>query len=333
MTAAFFLGGLGYSQYDPQNIVYCAVLFVAFFLLYFILIGTVQWREVSKDYWAWLGLFVGLTVVLQLVNVYVVNDVLRGGEIFRGNIYTGWGQYPPMAAVLLLCLPCPFYLAATKRFGFVFNLLGCGMFLAIVATTSRAAMLFGALILAACAIVTLFVKKNRIQNTIVYGVLAVGVLVVAICFWSEIKKIFTSIIELGIHDNGRGELYTEALQRFISSPLFGQGFFACSPDRWQYNPGEFTLLPYFWHNTLIQMLATSGIIGLTAYIFHRLQTVLLIVQKPNLAKTFIGLSVLGMLLVCLLDCHIFNVGVTFMYTIFLTFAEATEEMESNETCK
>ncbi|MBR7100579.1 MAG: hypothetical protein IKC91_05455, partial [Clostridia bacterium] len=30
LTAAFFLGGLGYSQYDPQNIVYCAVLFVVF---------------------------------------------------------------------------------------------------------------------------------------------------------------------------------------------------------------------------------------------------------------------------------------------------------------
>ncbi|MBP5242287.1 MAG: hypothetical protein J6Z36_01175 [Clostridia bacterium] len=55
-----------------------------------------------------------------------------------------------------------------------------------------------------------------------------------------------------------------------------------------------------------------------------MQTVILFVKKPTLAKTFIGLGVLALLLTSLLDCHFFNIGPGILYSVFLAFAEHDE---------
>ena len=62
-----------------------------------------------------------------------------------------------------------------------------------------------------------------------------------------------------------------------------------------------------------------------AYLFHRVQTAILFFKKPTLYKSFIGIGVLLLLLMSLLDCHFFNIGPVFFYSICLAFAEKTEE--------
>ena len=86
------------------------------------------------------------------------------------------------------------------------------------------------------------------------------------------------------------------------------------------------------NNTIIQILSSCGIIGMIAYLYHRVQTIKLFFKNKNLEKTFIGLSILVLLLTSMLDCHFFNIGPTLFYSMALIFAEKISESkrESNQ---
>ena len=84
------------------------------------------------------------------------------------------------------------------------------------------------------------------------------------------------------------------------------------------------VLPARWHNTVIQLLASCGLVGLLCYSVHRLQTIGMFWQKRHSDVVFIGFSVLALLIMSLLDCHFFNIGPTLFYSIALAFAEHLE---------
>lgn len=329
LGGALLTGGVGYAGYDWRNLYYAVLFFLAVFLLYFILIATVRWEEVPGDYFAWLGLFLSLTVVAQLCNVFVIHadNIFRDGGIVCNYIYTGWGAYTSMSVVMLFGMPGAFFLAATKKHGFVFNISGSLVYLAIVASQGRGSMLMGAVLYVLCAIAVLRKKQNRRGNLIVYGVILLAVIAVAVLFREKIFELISSLFERG--DSSRLKLFRDGLLRFRNHPVFGEGFYACPTDDWN-NLGGATFIPAFWHNTIIQMLAGCGVIGLAAYLFHRWQTVRLFFLQPSYEKTFIGFSVLAVLLTCLLDCHLFNIGVTLLYSAALAFAEKTGKMKGGK---
>ena len=328
LFAPFLLGGSGYEKYDWRNITYSLLLIASFFLPYFFLTACVRWKEVPKDYFAWLGLIAGFTVVFELVNVFVIHadNIFSDGAILRHYIYTGWGTYTSMSVVMLICMPCAFYLAAVKKHGFIFNILGNLIYCAIVLSNGRGSILMGAVVYVLCAVAVLRRRNNRRANAVVYAVVLIGAAVAVGILHDHVRQLFAFILDPNLGDSNRFALFKDGLQRFFNLPLFGQGFYACPPDFWN-NAGGATFLPAFWHNTFIQMLAACGIAGLAAYLFHRFQTLLLFFRKPGFAKTFMGFSVLGILLTCLLDCHLFNIGVGLIYSVILAFAEKSGEME------
>lgn len=325
MGVAFFLGGTGYNEYTPKNLSYALTIFAAWFFLYFILTETVKWKDVPKDYFAWTAFFVAFTVMAELINVYVVNNVIQqDGSIWRNQIYTGWGIYNNMGAMLLSCMPGAFYLATVKKHGVIFNFLGNLVFLAIILTNSRSAILMGTLVYICCAVVTLFCgKTNRKSNAVFFIIIVVSVLAFAIVFREKIGRLFSMILDFKRGDGDRLEIYRQGLKQFSESPIFGQGFFACHAYKW-FKEGNLL----YWHNTFIQMLASYGLVGLAAYLFHRYQTVKLFLLNRNVAKTFIGLCISGILLTSLLDCHLFIPGPACFYSILLSFAEKSGETES-----
>jgi hypothetical protein len=58
------------------------------------------------------------------------------------------------------------------------------------------------------------------------------------------------------------------------------------------------------------------------------QTVKLFVKNRNTFKTFVGFAVAALLVNSLLDCHMFNVGPVFLYSMALAFAEFGKEDDS-----
>ena len=118
-------------------------------------------------------------------------------------------------------------------------------------------------------------------------------------------------------------------------PIFGDSFYPSGYLPWQFAGVEEyeNFFPPRWHNTIIQLMASCGIIGLIAYAVHRLQTVKLLFKKRNLATGFIALALMALLGMSLLDCHMFNIGPAFFYSMTLLFIEFLPSENNDEKKK
>ena len=327
---SFVLGGLGSDSYSILSLGYSLLLFVSLFLVYFLVMGAVDWTHVERDYVAWMGMLLAATVALELIYVYLSDweAVYESGSIDRYEIMTGWGSRTSMGFVIAMGIPFAFYLACTKKYGFIFNIVGSLLLVADFVTCCRGSMLFGTLIYAVCMIPTIRCKMNRIGNLAVYATALISATIILFYYPDELILLFADILDPNLGDSGRAEIYADAIAKFQDSYLFGSGFYAADTGvagSWYDKTGTF-FLPDFWHNTILQMAAGCGIVGLCAYMFHRYQTVMLITNSPSLLNIFIALSILTLLLICMVDCHLFNIGGGLIYSALLPFAEGEEQM-------
>ena len=239
-----------------------------------------------------------------------------------------------IGAMLTLTIPFSFYLACQYKHGYLFMFAAACNMVALVMTVSRMSILAGIAVFVASFVVTLLKAKSRRVLAITGGsLLAVGA-VLMIIFGSDLLRIFWDIFESGLlNDSGRGSLYVAGLKVFVGNPIFGEGFYPSDMSTFStayWSTGDITsFLPPRWHDTIVQLLASCGVVGLLAYSYHRLQTIRMFFKNLNLAKIFIGLSVLAFLGMSLLDNHFFNMGPVLFYSMALAFAEKSEECKDD----
>ena len=165
---------------------------------------------------------------------------------------------------------------------------------------------------------------------IVYGVALVAVGVFAIVSFDALLEIFALFIEEINAISKRDLLLINGLKQFRQYPIFGGSFYPQGefvPWDWADLEAFSSFFPPRWHCTLVQIAASCGIVGLAAYVFHRVQTVCMMVRRRNVEKLFIGLYILALLAAGLLDNHFFNIGPVLMYSMALAFAEKIEISE------
>lgn len=335
LGAAYLMSGIGNQNYTSiagKNLVFAALQFASIILLYFIFTATINWQEVRKDYFAWLGVIMGLVVCLQIANIYITAGVIQNGVITRSKILTGWGIYNNIGALVSMSIPFAFYLACKKKHTYIYLILATVLLVGLICSCSRGSIVGGVFIYAFSFIVTFFKAENkkayRISSAVLIAV-AVGLCLIFSSTLIELFKKVPSIIKntsdnsLAFNDSSRFKIYEKGLHSFLQNPIFGESFYPTS-----YVPYGFSTIESFssffpprWHNTIIQILSSCGSVGMLAYGFHRFQTIKLIAKKPSAEKSFIGLSILALLLMSLLDCHFFNVGPTLIYSMMLAYAE------------
>lgn len=320
LGAAFFVGSFGTIEHIWLNLRYGAVLFVSLFAMYYLLTATIDWKSLPKDYFAWVLFFLGLCSAGQLLEVYLNGNVIVDGQIVRANIFVGWGTYNNLGLMILLGMPGAFYLSTVRKRGFAFNLFGNFFYLCVLLSNSRTCILAGATVYFLCMYFVLREKKNHRQNFGVFLAAFLILLALFLFFGEYVMKLFNGLIEIGANSSGRWEIYGLGVKQFFSAPMLGKGFFACDAYPWWEVAGE-NLLPPLWHNTFIQMLASCGLVGLFAYVYHRVQTFWHFVSSPTKEKTFLGICILAFLLTNLLDCHFFLLGPGLFYSSFLALAE------------
>lgn len=327
------LSGLGVGgNFTLQNFRYLGLLFISLFGLYYLLLPLIDWKSLQKEYFAWSGLFLGLTVAFELVNIYMgaskpyfPDEIFREG-IRRWMIFTGWGVYNNIGCMLLFCVPCAFYLCITQKNGWIYNLLGHLLFIAIIFTNSRNSILVGAVLYLACMFFVCRSPKNNIGNVIVYVCCFFAVFVGVIVFRERIQSLFAPLIEEGLHSSGRLNLFKVAWLEFLNAPVFGQGFFG-GVGGTGITVGAIEMMPTLCHNTFLEMLSSCGFVGFIGYIYHRMQTVKSVLVRPTIEKAFLGLCIASLLLSCILDCHFFLIGPGLSYSIFLAILEKGNEMQ------
>ena len=323
----YAISGLGSGQWAEcgwRNLLFAFLQFVAIAGLYWLLGGAVKWDQAPKAYLSWTGICMGYVLLAELVSIYVTRDVLAGGTIARNSIVTGWGHYNSMGALFAILSPLPFYLTGKGRFAWFGYATAFVFWVGLLLTCSRGSIVVGTGIFAVGYILSLVHSRHARKQIGVHIVSIVLPVVIAAVFQQEMQVLLDRVSDIGFASFAqRSEGYMAGIRQFLKYPIFGGTFFPVDFELYVWAPLEsFTaLFPPRWHNTVIQLLATGGIVCLAGYSIHRIQTVKLFFQKPLGGKIFAGLSVLALLLTSLIDCHFFNVGPVLLYSATLAFVE------------
>lgn len=316
------LGGLFTKYYGFKTIFFGLVQSITICFTYFIFYYTVDWKKVSKSYFPFLLLCIGFLIVIECFNMYLDANMFNSSTPFsRGNLFTGWGIYNNIAMICLFTLPAPFYYINTKEHKWIYVLISLVFYANILLLQSRNGMLFGTIIFLINVIYTLYKQRNK-EVFISYGLsLLIGLLLV-IVLKIDFSKIYASLKERGLYSADRMQLYKTGLKNFFKNPILGQGFYAYKGYVWNYANNTVKFLPARYHNTYVQQLAACGILGLAAYIYHKYQTIKLISSsEKDYALFMIVTSLLGFILLSLLDCHFHNIGPGFIYSAILLILE------------
>ena len=331
---AYLASGIGsryYAEDVYRNLAFALIQLASILLLYFVFSATVDWKKFDFEFLAWSGLVPGLVVLAELAWIYLTRNVLANGAIDRDLLFTGWGVYNNMGAIIVTAIPFALYQAQRKKHGSIYLILAFILAVGVVFSCSRSSIVFTALIMIPAFVYTLVKTENKKESGITSAILALLLVGAAAVFWKQLVSTFENVPpiadvidgKLVWNHTGRFEIYKEGFSRFLQNPVFGQGFFHRGYDFPEFSvmEGFSSFFPPRLHNTVIQILASCGIVGLLAYGYHRVQTICLLVKRRSVENTYIGFYLLALLGMSLLDCHFFNVGPILFYSIALAVAE------------
>lgn len=320
-TSLLLNGFFNFSEYKPINIVFALLLTICFTLFFCLFQLGLKERKDTVQYLIYILYVVSLLMVAQMIVLLLRDAIIVDGSIVKESLIVGWGAWNNIGGMLSMLLPVHFYYAATKKHSYIFYGTALLSYLAIVFTLSRSSLLFSTLIMVICIVIICIKSKNVLVNRIITVCLVTIGIVGIILLWSKLSAILASYLNQGFSDNGRFDLYKHGIDNFLSHPIFGGGFASCPEDEFGHG-----IEPNRYHNTIIEMMATCGIAGLGAYLFHRYQTIRLFWKKRKSYSTvFLMLVVASLLLTSLLDNHFFNLYPTMYYAVILCVVEKCQK--------
>ena len=340
MTGMLILGG-GYllagafsgHYFDKgmSNLVFALLQFIAVFLLYYIFCGVIKWDEVPKDYLAWTGLCIGFSILFQLAHIYVAHNVIVDGEIQRIRIYSGWGIYNNMGALLAMMIPFAFQMACLHKRSWIYHLCALAFLAGVLLTCSRSAILVSLVIYALSYGVLIYKDLHTKKGILLDVIVAVAIAAAFLLFHDELYHLFRELLDRGFTPSNRFEVYEEGIKQFLKHPIFGGSFYPTDYDLFDFSEvaAFSSFFPPRWHNTIVQLLASCGVVGLLAYGYHRVDTARMLWKNRTVGTALIALSILALLGTSMLDCHFFNVGPTLFYSMILAFAEKADTRQDN----
>lgn len=265
--------------------------------------------------------------LMQMLYTLGLAMVLAIGCFYMGH----WAEFaksweiPPIlfrnfaATVLVSTLPAAFYMARRSRLHLMGVLLWA---LALFFTGSRTALLFGSVMMLLGMLY--LVRWKKLPLWIFFAVLVTAAVAVLL-FGQQIYELFFGcrgdMDFINPHES-RWALLTRGLQDFLHHPVFGVGLGN------QKNHDIFTGVPgsmVFYHNSLLQILGSMGLMGLAAYgtlLWGRVRLLL----RGGEAAHLVGLFYLGMQLTSLTNPGLFCPLPSAMLTV-LVFAVLERYMD------
>ncbi len=317
-----------WKEYGWRNLLFAFLQLVAVAGLYYLLSGAVRWDLAPKAYLFWTGICVGYVLLIELIGIYIKEDVIVEGIIRRERIATGWGHYNSMGALFAMMIPLPFFLTGKGKYAWFAYLSAFLFCVALLFTCSRGSILVGVPIYLATYVLSVFhsrharsIKWMHVFHGVIFGL----PILVMVLFNDELQRLFQALPAVGkdLSFKMRLDTYADGFKQFLKFPIFGGSFFPLE-DQYKWASASTTfgyLFPPRWHNTFLQLLATGGVVCFAAYVVHRVQTFKLFTKNFSGEKLFAGLSIAALLLTSMVDCHFFNVGPVLIYSAILAFVE------------
>lgn len=325
---AIALNGIFSGEYVAMNAVYG--LFMAFFFLFIFALGsaniTVNSRTFEKIAWGFIAL--SLCLIIELAVAYATYDgLIADGRINRGKLMFGWGIYNTMGMLFTVSLPSAAYLAQKYKHGWIFTAYLVILLSCIYLTLSRQAMVCGSIVFFMCVIAIYFKSKNQLAHG---GVLIFCFVVAAVLcnvFGEVIDKTLADLTDNFFNGSGRIDFWKLGFKNFTENPVFGVGFFA--PVEGDAGYTGLDIIPRMYHNTVVQILATGGAVALIAYLVHRAHTVISYFKNPTFDRTYIAFTIAALLMLSLLDNHMFYILPTLVYSMLLAVLVNSESPSPN----
>ncbi len=276
-----------------------------------------------SKYFSYISMLTAAVVIAELTALFI-----RGGKIFEGGsinkveVALGWGIWNLVGITLAILIPVIFYGVHKNKHPWLYFTVATAAYIFSILTMSRNALLFGSIGYISCFIISCFSGKLR-HSFRILSLLAVSVsALLFLLFKSEIYTLLSDYFERGFSDNGRFALWGAAFRNFLEAPLFGGGFYGFTVDDSLLYP--FGPLAKQAHNTPLQLLSATGLVGFFAYAYYRYFTVRAFFRSASPEKTFMGISMGVLLLSSLLDNFIFNVYPMHFYTLALVIIFKSE---------
>lgn len=326
LSAVYLLSGIGSDHYAAiagRNLFHALLQSAAILLPYLLFTVFVDWEKARLDYFEWVAFGVGCLLCVEILGIYCTQAVIVDSIVYRDQIYTGWGMYNNIGGLLAMMIPYAFCIAARYRKVWIGVLTGSAFLGCVLLTCSRSSILTAVLAYCVCGLLLFRYVGNRRKTTTVLISGSVAILFVMFLFREQLMGLFNVLLNLGLRLNNRDIIYKEGINIFLQSPILGSGFYSTGfkPDAWSTLESFHNVIPPRWHNTILQILVCCGLVGILAYLFHRLQTVKLFLHRMTKENKFIACSILVLLVSCMFDCHFFNIGPAMFYSMALSVAE------------
>ena len=331
LGAALLLNGVFYGDYTIKNLFGGIALALSFVWFYIYFYNTLEWKEDTAGYAARLLVLAGAVILLQLAEVYIFDGAVDGGSINKGALVLGWGMSNNIGGMLATFMPASFYLAYKSRCGIAYYIFGFAVFAGVILTLSRTSVLVASAVFLIC-IILLSIKGRHVRFIRIFNIALVAVLaVLAAVFADELARIFRYYLDRGLDDSGRFEIWENGVRNFLRAPVFGVGFYTPIAPDWSYNI-ENWLFPDMYHNTIIQLLASCGVFGVLAYLFHIVQGCFLVFKRPTAERIFYFFVILVLSGISMGDNHLFHVFPALVYSALIALCEKDSEFcEGKET--
>lgn len=324
--AAATLGGAGTELFTLQNVFTMLGYAAALIAVYLFFRNALDFTaEGFKRYFSFAFLSAAVVVSVEMFCAFI-----RKGS-FNGTPYVGWGTGPAIAFVIAMGMPFLFYLitSSKSKAEFIAYHFAVAFFLAVIFLTNSRATLLAV----GCGAIPLLIiarrkmtKEQKKLNLIILCGMAIVLLAGFAAFSGQIIDKAERFLKSANDDvsSGRFELWQEAWNAFKQSPIFGKSFFFVGGGVGTiHNTFDSGFLFYYWfHNTVIQITADMGLVGLAAFGYFLYKKYGMFMKKGGeLFNVFILMSFLIVELQGMLDTH----SLTFLYAIFFFFFMAGAE--------
>ena len=320
LSVALLANGLFSDRYVFTSTLYGALeIFTLVGLFYIFYLGLKnEDNDELVDYLAFVTALVAILVFADTVFLYATSgkDFIVDGVLNRGLMLYGWGNVNTAGNCAAVLIPmCYFGVMKSETPSFYFSAASLAM-ISVFLSTSRNALLVGGSLYVIGFILCCFIGKKRL-NFVFFALISVAcIAVLFLMFKDTATLIFKQYIDRGLESQERINLWKYSVEAFKESPIFGKGFFGIWTDEYHLEWG----FPTMMHNTFLQLLACSGIVGLVGYLIYRVCTLKAFFVKPSLAKTMLGFSILAVLIGSLADNFVFYIAHMFYYPIAMAIA-------------
>ncbi len=341
LCAVFLLSGAGYANYTWMNLAYGAVLSFCFLGVFVLFAGSIKVTEENfiKICWGFVALSVMLVIEEFVKYMQLLPEVkmFLSGEMvyddFKMYMVYGWGVWNTIGLMFNLCIPAVFLLASKYKHGWILVIYATILAGCTVLTCSRQAYL-GLIVTYPLPAIVSIVKGKRWKASLgIICALVLAAIIVCLCNLSKVKEAVTQLLNsLFSSDgdytgNGRFHLIMEAMNHFVEEPFLGAGWYMGVADNSD-TMINLSLIPSFACDTFAEILGACGLIGLMAYCIHRIQTIIEFLKHPSADKLIMAMIIIAILVMSLVDSHIFYMLPTVIYSALLPFVctDKKEEM-------